>query len=260
MVTDRPRSPLGAAVAFVGWLLPHLVSSEDLQWELLQAGYRRPDARNFYAGSKVILCLAFLALIISATQYFQMPVGNAAMISITAGILGYCLPNIWVAYRQSQRREEITLTLPDALDLMVICVEAGQGLNAALLSVGKEMHLQAPALSEELQVVNYEIRMGLSRGQALRNFAARTGVEEARSLSAVLIQSDRLGTSIARALRIHADSMRTRRRQRAEEAARKTPVKLVFPLVFFIFPELLVVLLAPAMIQLIRVLASAGGG
>jgi tight adherence protein C len=143
---------------------------------------------------------------------------------------------------------------------MVVCVEAGQGLNAAILTVGKEMEIHASSLSQEFRVINQEIRAGLTRSQALRNFADRSGVDEARSLVAVLIQSDKLGTSIAQALRVHAQGMRTRRRQRAEEAARKTAVKLLFPLIFCIFPELMVVILAPAMIQILRALADSARG
>jgi tight adherence protein C len=137
---------------------------------------------------------------------------------------------------------------------MVICVEAGQGLNAALLSVSRESTLHSRAMSEELRLVNLEMSTGVQRTQALRNLARRTGNEDVRGLVAVLVQSDRFGTSIARALRIHAASLRTRRRQRAEEAARKTPVKMLFPLVFCIFPALLVVMLAPGMLQLIDAL------
>jgi tight adherence protein C len=137
-------------------------------------------------------------------------------------------------------------------------VEAGQGLNAALLKVGKEYEMQAKALSEELKTMNNEMLAGETRTQALRNFAMRTGVDDVRALVAVMIQSDRFGTSIAQALRVHAKSLRTRRRQRAEESARKAPVKLVFPLVFCIFPELLVVILAPGMLQLYRALSGMG--
>jgi tight adherence protein C len=160
-----------------------------------------------------------------------------------------------VRSRQTKRQQEITLALPDALDLLVICVEAGQGLNAALLKVGRETALQSGALSDELKTVNNEMRAGVTRIQALRNFSLRTGVDEVRALVAVMIQSDRFGTSIAQALRTHAESLRIRRRQRAEETARKAPVKLVFPLVFCIFPELLVVILAPGMLALFRALS-----
>ncbi|HEX9158176.1 MAG TPA: type II secretion system F family protein [Syntrophales bacterium] len=254
-MTDVPLSFGLRFIAFIGWALPHVVGSESLEWDLIQAGYRRPQARQVLAGMKVAFTFLFGCATLLACMYGGLSKDKMLALSLTMGLLGYFVPSFWVAYKRSRRREEITLALPDALDLMVICVEAGQGLNAALLSVGREINLQCRALSEELKLVNYEIRIGQSRGQALRNFALRTGVAEVRALAAVLIQSDRLGTSIGKALRVHAGSMRTRRKQRAEEAARKTAVKLVFPLVFFIFPELLVVILAPAVIQLIRSLA-----
>jgi tight adherence protein C len=156
--------------------------------------------------------------------------------------------------KQKQRRQEITLALPDALDLMVICVEAGQGLNAALLNVSRESSLHSHSMAEELRIVNLEMSTGIPRVQALRNLALRSGIDDVRSLVAVLVQSDKFGTSVAQALRTHARSLRIRRRQRAEEAARKTPVKMLFPLVFCIFPALLVVMLAPGMLQLIEAL------
>jgi tight adherence protein C len=256
----RPLPPYLRVVAAAGWALPFLLGSEDLHWELMQAGYRHRDGRAVYAGSKALSTIVFGLVGTLAGRFANLGIDSLIMVSVGAVILGYFAPNLWVGYQGKRRREQIMLSLPDGLDLMVICVEAGQGLNAALLRVGIEMRRHAPALSDELQMVNYEIRMGLSRGQALRNFASRTGVEEARALAAVLIQSDKLGTSVARPLRVHAQSMRTRRRQRAEEAARKTPVKLVFPLVFLIFPELLLVLLAPAMLQLYRVLSLSAEG
>lgn len=254
-MTDAPLPPLLRPVAFLGWALPHVVGSENLEWDLIQGGYRRPQARRVLAGAKIIFTFLFGLATLMACVHGGLSKDKVTALSLTMGLLGYFVPSFWIAYKRSRRREEIMLALPDALDLMVICVEAGQGLNAAILNVGREMNLQCPSLSQELKLVNHEIRIGQSRGQALRNFALRTGVAEVRALTAVLIQSDRLGTSIGKALRVHAQSMRTRRRQRAEEAARKTAVKLVFPLVLCVFPELLVVILAPAMIQLLRTLA-----
>jgi tight adherence protein C len=259
-ITDRQQSWLPKIVQLFGFLLPHVLASESLQWDLVQAGYRRIEARHLYAGSKVLLAILLGLGTYLAGSYFGIFQRKLLLVSIGAAVLGYFIPNLWIARRRAKRREEITLALPDALDLMVVCVEAGQGLNAALLNVGREMYRQSPALSDEFRLINHEIRVGLSRARALRNFSFRTGVDEARALSAVLIQSDRLGTSIANALRVHAGSMRVRRRQRAEEAARKTPVKLVFPLVLFIFPELLVVILAPALLQLVRVLSDSAKG
>lgn len=259
-LTDRPLPGPLRAVAMVGWIIPPLVQSENLQWDLAQAGYRREGVAGVFVGIKVILGVVFGSVTFLLCNQFHQTQNDTAVFTIGALGLGFYLPNLWLSRQGAKRREEITLALPDALDLMVVCVEAGQGLNAALITVGAEMKKHAPNLSQELRLISHEIRAGLSRPQALRNFASRTGVDEARALVAVLIQSDRLGTSIAQALRVHAQSMRTRRRQRAEEAARKTAVKLLFPLIFCIFPALLVVILAPAMIQIIHALTDTAGG
>ena len=258
-LTAQPLPAFWQGLAFLGWVLPNLMTSENLECDLIQAGYRRREARGLYVGAKIVLGVLGGAGVLLAAEGLHMPHNQGLLLALGAAITGFYIPNLWVSYAQSQRRQQITCTLPDALDLMVICVEAGQGLNAAILKVAKEMRRHAPVLSDELQIVNQEIRVGLNRAQALRNFALRTGVEEARALAAVLIQCDRLGTSIGRALRVHAQSLRTRRRQRAEEAARKTAVKLIFPLVLCIFPALLVVILAPAMIQLVRALMESSG-
>jgi tight adherence protein C len=257
-LTDTPLPFPLPGVAFLGWTLPHLATSEDLQWELAQAGFRHPDARRVFSGSKMLFTtLLGLTAFVVGSRFLLEP-ATLAMTVITAALVGYFAPTVWLAWKRARRQEEITLSLPDALDLMVVCVEAGQGLNSAMVSVGREISHAAPALSEELRLVNQEIRAGLSRAQSLRNFAERTGVDDIRAMVAVLVQSDRLGTSIANALRVHAQSLRIRRRQRAEAAARKTAVKLVFPLVLCIFPALLVVILAPGMIQLIRTLMETG--
>ena len=253
-IVEEPLPAFWRAVSVLGYALPNLATSENLQWDLAQAGYRRPGVTGLFVAFKLILAVLLAALAYIFGLRFHTPQDQLIIVSIAFAALGFYLPNIWLSRQTSKRQEEIRLALPDALDLMVICVEAGQGLNAALVTVGREMAIHAPRLSEEMRLISSEIRAGLTRATALRNFAGRTGVEEARALCAVLIQSDRLGTSIAQALRVHAQSMRTRRRQRAEENARKTAVKLLFPLVFCIFPALLVVILAPAMIQIIRTL------
>ena len=241
--------------AFLGWLLPTQVYSDTLKWELAQAGYRHLEARRIFAGARVLTTatLALAALVLSAGHGLEAH--ELALIVGTATAVGYMAPAMFLHARQSKRQMEITLALPDALDLLVICVEAGQGLNAALMKVGRELSIGSRALSEELTMVNNEMRAGVSRTQALRNLALRTGVDDVRALVAVMIQSDRFGTSVAQALRIHAGSLRTRRRQRAEEKARKAPIKLMFPLVFCIFPEMFVVLLAPGMLELFRALS-----
>jgi tight adherence protein C len=184
------------------------------------------------------------------------PLGNIFLLTVALAVLGFYLPTIFVAIRQAQRRDDILFTLPDSLDLMVVCVEAGLGMGAALQRVSVEMQLASPRLSEELSLVNREMQTGISRTDALRNLAQRTGVDDVYSLVAMLIQTDRLGSSVAQALRAHAESMRTRRRQRAEQLARQASIKLAFPLVLLIFPALLVVLLGPSGIQLMKALST----
>ena len=254
-LVEAPLPLIARMIGFLGWLLPGQIYSETLQWELAQGGYRNADGRKVFVGSRVFCMVIFgLATALVCVKLHRSP-QEILVLTLLGVVIGYYLPMMILRSRQSKRQMEITLALPDALDLLVICVEAGQGLNAALLKVGRETALQSKALSEELRTINNEMRTGVSRTQALRNFSLRTGVDEIRALAAVMIQSDRFGTSIAQALRVHADSLRTRRRQRAEETARKAPVKLVFPLVFCIFPELLVVIMAPGMLQLFRALS-----
>jgi len=242
-------------LVLLGYLMPTQIASETLKWELAQAGFRHLESRKIFAGARVLSTVGLgLGAALPAWGMRLEPHELFVLVG-TAIAVGYTAPMMFVRTRQARRQMDITLNLPDALDLLVICVEAGQGLNAALMKVGKETHFSSPALSEDLMMVNNEMRAGVARTQALRNFSLRTGVDDVRSLVAVMIQSDRFGTSVAQALRIHADSLRTKRRQRAEEKARKAPVKLVFPLVFCIFPELLVVLLAPGMLELFRALS-----
>lgn len=257
---DEPLPIWLRLISFFAWLLPGQIFSETLQWELARAGYRHTDARKVFVGARVLSTVLLGLSGVLATWHFRLAMQEALVVSATCAGAGYILPVVVLRMREARRQEEITLSLPDALDLLVICVEAGQGLNAALLKVGRESELHAKALSEELRSLNNEMRAGVTRAQALRNFAMRTGVDDVRALTAVMIQSDRFGTSIAQALRTHAESLRIRRRQRAEERARKTPVKLVFPLVFCIFPELLVVILAPGMLELFRALAKMADG
>jgi len=242
-------------LAFLGFLLPTHVFSETLKWELAQAGYRHLESRRLFAGARVLTTAGLALGAIMVAMAARLHPHELFLVVGTATVVGYIAPKSFLHARQSRRQMEITLALPDALDLLVICVEAGQGLNAALMKVGKEMAAGSEALSEDLTIVNNEMRAGVSRTQALRNLSLRTGVDDVRALVAVMIQSDRFGTSVAQALRIHASSLRTRRRQRAEEKARKAPIKMLFPLVFCIFPEMFVVLLAPGMLELFRALS-----
>jgi tight adherence protein C len=172
----------------------------------------------------------------------------------TAGIVGFLLPDFALRRKIRKRQEEITDALPDGLDLLVVCVEAGLGLNAAFVKITEEFRLSSPALSEEFDIVNREMVAGKPRQEALRALSERTGVEDVKALVAMLIQTEKLGTSLAQSLRVHSDSLRLRRRQRAEEAAAKTTIKLVFPLVFLMFPALFIVILGPGVIQMIKVL------
>jgi tight adherence protein C len=173
---------------------------------------------------------------------------------------GYYLPNAVLSHLVAQRRESLQNALPDALDLMIVCVEAGLGLDAAMNRAASEIGMRSEALSDELNLLALELRMGVKRELALRNLALRSGVDDVSSFVAMLVQADRFGTNVAEALRIQAETMRTHRRLRAEERAAKIPLKLLFPLIFFIFPSLMVVLMGPAMISIYRVLLPTMGG
>jgi tight adherence protein C len=174
------------------------------------------------------------------------------LVSIAVAVFGFYLPDIWLKIRTANRKDKITRGFPDALDLLVVCVEAGMGLDAAINRVAEEISLSNKILSDELKVLNLELRAGKPRRDALQDLAVRTGLEDVSSLVTLLIQTDKFGTSIARALRVHSDSMRTARFQRAEELAAKLPVKLLIPLIFFIFPSLFVVIIGPAGIRIAK--------
>jgi tight adherence protein C len=243
-------------IAQVGGFLPAQDGTDALRTGLVQAGYRRADAPLVLLGSKVLLGLG-LPIAWGAVAYaMARPTGNVLMMTVVLGFVGFYLPTLWIMIRQRQRHSEILGALPDALDLMVVCVEAGLGMAAALQRVGGEIRLASPELSAELSLVHREMQTGVSRTDALRNLAERSGVEDVYALVAMLIQTDKLGSSVAMSLRAHAESMRTRRRQRAEEMARKASIKLAFPLVFLIFPALLVIILGPAAIQLMKALVA----
>jgi tight adherence protein C len=180
------------------------------------------------------------------------------VVGVWAGGAGWFVPGFILSRRITKRQSEIEKALPDALDLLVICVEAGLGLNQALLRVAAEMRHVNSLITEEIAQTNLEIRAGTPRDAALTAMAERTGVADVRSLATLLIQTERFGTSIARSLRVHSDSLRTKRRQRAEEAAAKTAIKMVFPLALCIFPALFVVVLGPALIQVFNTLSGLG--
>ncbi len=226
---------------------------------LVQAGYRRPNAGLLYMGLRVVLAGAGILVGIVLATFLGASAPQRLLFLGVCGIFGWMLPFVVVLRRLRKRQREIQRTLPDALDLMVVCVEAGLGLNQALVRVGEEMERVSGALSEEFTLVSLEIRAGTPRGDALRNLADRTGLPDVRGFTAMLIQTDRFGTSIADALRIHADELRTKRRQRAEEAAAKLTVKMLIPIVLFIFPSLFIVILGPAVFHLTGFLQLMGG-
>lgn len=229
-----------------------------LRLRMIQAGYPNPSAVPLYLGARIGLPLTLAAGMMILMPALGQRFAVALLASVWAGLIGYVLPTFYIRARINKRQREIQKALPDALDLFVVCVEAGLGLNQAIQRVSEEIERVSPVLAEQLALVNLEIRAGTPRDEAFRNLGDRTGVQDVKSLMAMLIQTDRFGTSIAQALRTHADTMRTKRRQRAEEAAAKTTIKLVFPLVLFVFPALFVIILGPAVIQIIETLSNFG--
>ena len=225
---------------------------------MVGAGFVGPAAVTVFYGSKVafaaLLGLLFVLLSPSIATFFGLPREAVILVGLWGAALGWVLPTFYVRGRANRRKREILKGLPDALDLMVVCVEAGLGVNQALQRVADEIALVSPALSEQMGLVNLEIRAGTPRDEALRHFAERTDLEDVSSLATVLIQTERFGTSVAQALRTHSDVLRTKRRQRVEEAAAKTAIKMLFPLVFCIFPALFVVILGPGILQALKVL------
>jgi tight adherence protein C len=221
---------------------------------LAAAGYRSDTAIKFYYGLKVVMCVTLLIVAILLRDVITSNSVLRIVLVAAAGLAGYFGPTFFLEHLVSVRQEKIRMSLPDALDLMVVCVEAGLGLDQAVRAVSEELRITHPEISEELGLVNLEMRAGKRRSDALRNLADRTGESELRKLVAILIQADRFGTSIAESLRTHSDFMRVRRRQDAEERAGKVGVKLVFPIFFFILPSMLVVAAGPGLLQVFKYL------
>lgn len=211
------------------------------------AGFDRPEAAIIYALGELALPVIVGGLVLAL-----VPAPRGYFIALLAGVLAYMLPGLWLANRVADRRRQIQNALPDALDLLLVSIEAGSGLDQALLKVSSELQFAYPVLADEFSAIVAEIRAGRSRVDALRQFSERAKIDDVRSLVMTLIQTDRFGTSVGQALRTHADTARTRRRQRAEERAQKVGVKLVFPLVFCLLPAMGVVVLGPAVLRIIR--------
>jgi tight adherence protein C len=256
-LTGRPSKTSRAAVRVeqavhtlkkIGQALPKSPKEMGkLQLRLVHAGYRQRDAMAMFLGIRVgVALVGFVAM---ASPLF----GGSIQMAMAAAGLGYILPGIVLARLAKRRQHRVQLATPDALDLMVVSVEAGLGLDQAMQRVGEELAFAHPELSDDLRLVNLELRAGNARPEALHNLAARTGVDDLSSLVAVLVQTDKFGTSVANTLRVYSDTLRTKRRQRAEEAAAKTGVKMVFPLVLCIFPAIWVVTVGPAALKFIEV-------
>jgi tight adherence protein C len=246
---EKQKERIERVLTDVGKLLPSSTAQLSRTHRMMiRAGFRRPEAVQIMRGMMVVLPVGLFCLVYFTGFYHFSPM----LILAAAPILGFLFPEIWLTGRIRRRQRRIVLAMPDALDLLVVCVEAGLGLDQAMLRVSQEIMLAHHELSDELQLVNLEMRLGKSRIEALRELGVRTGVEDLKTLVAMLIQTDRFGTDLTQSLRVHSEKMRIQRRQRAEEQAAKVSVKMVPPLVFFIFPALFVVILGPAVITLVR--------
>ena len=254
---EKQAEKMRSTLADLGNFLPAPSAKGSSRDKLLiiRAGYRNPDTILTIRGLKIVVPIAGLAAVYFSGLYRA----NPYMFVPLALLLGYLIPDFWLTWKVRSRQRRLRRALPDALDLLVICVEAGLGLDQALMKVSQELRITHRELSDEFQLVNLEMRVGKTRIEALHELGRRTGLDDIKSLVAMLVQTERFGTSIAQSLRVYSDDMRIRRRQRAEEMSAKTTVKMVPPLVFFIFPALMVVILGPAVITLIRQLMPALG-
>jgi len=250
---DRFQGMMETAKALSGPLMPQTeLEQSQLKIRLANAGFRSDSAVAVYLGLRVAVLIGFLLL---GLAIFLPKYGftvSALKPLVLFGGTGFYLPSLVLWFLRKQRQDAIFLALPDALDLLVVCVESGLGLDAAMRKVCDEMKDHAKIIAEEFSLANFQLQMGRPRREVLHDLGVRTGVDDVRSLAAILIQADRFGSSIAQALRVQSDSMRTRRKQLAEEKAAKTAVQLIFPLVLFIFPGIFVVLVGPAAISIMK--------
>jgi tight adherence protein C len=231
-----------------------------LKQTLVEAGFRSESAPMTFLAIRVVVSLAFLFVGGGASLLVYGITSTAGIRTFVVGAVGFYIPILALAFLQKRRKQQIFLGLPDALDLMVVCVEAGLGLDQAMRKVAQEMVKSHRVIADEFSLCNLQLQMGRVRNQVLSDLGIRTGVDDLRALAGILIQADKFGSSIANALRVQSDSMRVRRTQIAEEKAAKTAVKLIFPLVLFIFPGIFVVLVGPAGIQMAREMLPAMGG
>ncbi|MBD0371390.1 MAG: type II secretion system F family protein [Pyrinomonadaceae bacterium] len=249
-LAERIASPLNRLVP------PSAIEARKIQKQLMQAGFRGENAPLIYRALQLISLVFFPSAVAFACALMGRSISNAMLFILFAFVIGFFLPRFLLARLIKARQQRVRWGLADALDLMVVSIEAGLGLNAAMMRISEELKTVHPDISNEFELANLEIRVGRERDEALRNLAERTGVDDLRSLVAMLIQADRFGTSIARAVRVFSDSLRTKRRQRAEQAAQKAAVKLLFPLACFLFPTLFIAILGPAALNLIDTLGN----
>ena len=256
LVENNPLTVMAERVADpINKIIPiSAIEAAKIQKQLLQAGYRAPEAATAFRAIQITMLIALPTMVSIICFLFNRPLMNFVVWGLFGMALGFYLPKYILWKKTLARQQRITWGLADAMDLMVVTVEAGLGLNAALNRVGVELKDLHPDMHGELELVNLEIRVGRSREEALRNLAERTGVDDIRSFVALLIQADRFGSSIAVAVRVFADSLRTKRRQRAEQAAAKASLKLLFPLTCFLFPVIIMIILAPSIFSLMDLL------
>ena len=215
---------------------------------------------GIYLTTKLVLCVAFTGAFVWFNASRPEPLPNAMLFTVVSMILGFYLPNVWVSRRMQNRQLQLNRGLPDTLDLLVTCVEAGLGLDAAINRVAEEVVVSSPLLGAELVQTGLEMRAGSGRGEAFRRLAARTGIEDLKNLASIIVQTEIFGTSIAASLRVMADTMRVRRMQRAEESAAQAGIKMTIPLILFILPSLLLILVGSGMVRMIRSLMPGLGG
>jgi tight adherence protein C len=257
MPDERPATEIAQKIAspLNKLLPPSATEARKLQRQLMHAGFRSPEAPIIYRAIQLTSMAGFPLVVAGVCALLGKPLGNALVYIILAFVAGFFVPRYFLSRMTKNRQRELRWGLADALDLMVVSVEAGLGLNAAMMKVASELRDVHPPIATEFELANLEIRVGRERDEALRNLAERTGVEDLRSLVAMLIQTDKFGTSIAKGLRVFSDGLRTKRRQRAEQEAQKAAVKLLFPLACFLFPTLFIAILGPAALNLMDVLA-----
>lgn len=254
---DTEKKPFLRYLSRLGSMTTSEQSTEYTRMKInfLRAGFYRPNAVAIFWGVKLLLGISFAIIFIMFRVTFLTVVNPARTIAfaLTFTLLGFYLPDLWLAIKIARRKDRISKGLPDVLDLLVVCVEAGMGLDSAINRVAQEMKLTNTELSDELKLYNLELKAGKSRQDALKNLSLRTDIEDINSLATLLIQAEKFGTSVAQALRVYSDSFRTKRYMKAEEIAAKLPLKMIFVVVLCIFPSLFVVIVGPPLIRIFNI-------